>query len=207
MLDALDKQDDFQFKAMITTLLLTGMRGGELLGLPWKNVDLDKGVIYVRYTLAYIRGMEASNKHVLQPTKTAGSERYIVIPASLVDVLKEHKRRQEERRAVFKEWPHPEMVFSTPTGDYFYIGYLNTKLKQLAKNIGLPEDVHLHSLRHTTASLLINSDIPAKVISEQLGHASTQITQDVYSHIFASSKVKAMQALELKLGCADKKSE
>ncbi len=79
---------------------------------------------------------------------------------------------------------------------------MNLKFKQLAKKIGLPDGIHIHSLRHTTASLLINSDIPAKVVSEQLGHASTTITQEIYAHIFASSKVKAMQALDLRLGGA-----
>jgi integrase/recombinase XerC len=55
---------------------------------------------------------------------------------------------------------------------------LNQQFKKLAKKLGLPDGVHPHTLRHTTASLLINSDIPAKVVSEQLGHATTGITQD-----------------------------
>lgn len=203
LLDALDNQDDFQFKAMITTLLFTGMRGGELCGLQWDCVDFDKSVIYIKATLAYNRGnkTKGKDKWTLQTPKTAHSERYVLIPASLVELLKEQKQRQDERRAYCGSgWIERGTVFTAPTGEYYSEQYLNTKFKRLAKKIGLPDGVHIHSLRHTTASLLINSDVPAKVISEQLGHASTAITQDLYAHVFASSKVKAMQALELKLG-------
>jgi len=52
---------------------------------------------------------------------------------------------------------------------------------------------------HTASSLMINSDIPTKVISEQLGHANTVITENTYGHVFAESKVKAMQAIETRL--------
>ena len=203
LLDALDGQDDFQFKAMITTLLFTGMRGGELCGLKWDCVDFGKGVIYIKATLAYNRGnvTRGKEKYTLQTPKTAHSERYVLIPASIAELLKEQKQRQEERRAAFGAgWIERGTVFATVNGDYYSESHLNAKFKRIVRKIGLPDALHIHSLRHTTASLLINSDVPAKVISEQLGHASTAITQDLYAHVFASSKVKAMQALELKLG-------
>ena len=203
LLDALDAQPDFQFKAMITTLLFTGMRGGELCGLKWDCVDFDKGIIYIGATLAYNRGNKTrgKEKYSLQTPKTAHSERYVFIPASLVELLKEQKQKQEERRDFCGSgWIERGTVFTTVNGDYYSEQYLNTKFKRIARKIGLPDDVHIHSLRHTTASLLINSDVSPKVISEQLGHASTAITQDLYSHVFASSKLKAMQALDLKLG-------
>lgn len=197
LITALAEQADFQFKTMINTLLFTGMRGGELCGLSWTDVDLDKGIIYIRHTLAYNRG-KSEDRHVLQSTKTAAGERYVVIPSSLAALLREHKQLQDERRAALgSAWIGRETVFTSPFGNYYAEQYLNTKFKQLAKKIGLPDGIHIHSLRHTTASLLINADVSPKVISEQLGHASTAITQDLYSHVFASSKARAMQALEV----------
>lgn len=62
----------------------------------------------------------------------------------------------------------------------------------------MPE-IHLHSLRHTHASLLINSNITAKAISDRLGHSTTKTTLDTYSHVFAESEVKAMQAIDMVL--------
>jgi integrase len=203
LLAALDAQNNFQFKVMITMLLFTGMRGGELCGLKWDCVDMEKGIVYIRATLAYNSGNKSKGKekYSLQAPKTVNSERYVLIPGSLVDLLKEQKAKQEERRAFCgKGWIDRGTVFTTVNGEYYSESYLNIQFKRIAKKIGLPDGVHIHSLRHTTASLLINSDVSPKVISEQLGHASTAITQDLYSHVFASSKLKAMQALELKLG-------
>lgn len=202
LLTALDEQKDFQFKAMITTLLLTGMRGGELCGLKWDALDMDKGVIYIKTTLAYNRGNKAKGKekYTLQIPKTPRSERYVMIPASLIEMLKEQRNLQQKKKTVFgPDWIDRGTVFCTINGDYFSEQYLNTKFKMLAHKIGLPDEIHIHSLRHTTASLLINANVSPKLISEQLGHASTAITLDLYSHIFASSKVKAMQVLELAL--------
>jgi integrase len=191
---------NLQFKTMITMLIMTGMRVGELTGLTWDNVDLEKGVIYIRLNLAY-HPIEGKQTYVLDTPKTKASERYVVIPQSLVDLLKAHKAEQDKRKAAFgKDWITPDMVFVGDKGGFFSGRVVNVQFKKFAARIGLPDGIHIHSLRHTTASLLINSDVPAKVISEQLGHASTTITQDLYSHVFQSSKVKAMQALDLKLG-------
>lgn len=202
LIAALDEQDDFQFKVQINTLLFTGMRGGELCGLQWQDIDFENSVIYIRHTLAYMRGkgQGKSSVYELQTPKTTAGERYVVIPASVLALLKEHRERQAERQAAAREaWTHSDMVFTTAFGGFYGEQYLNAKFKKFAAKIGLPENIHIHSLRHTTASLLINSDISPKLIAEQLGHSSASITQDIYSHIFASSKARAAQALEMKL--------
>ena len=202
LIAALDEQNDFQFKVQINTLLFTGMRGGELCGLQWSDIDFENSVIYIRHTLAYLRGRGKGEKSVyeLQTPKTTNSERYVVIPASLLDLLKQQKEYLQQRQAAAREaWESSDMVFTTAFGGFYGEQYLNAKFKKFAKKIGLPENIHIHSLRHTTASLLINSDVSPKLIAEQLGHSSASITQDIYSHIFASSKARAAQALEMKL--------
>lgn len=209
LITALDKQDDFQFKVMINALLFTGMRGGELCALQWQDIDFDKGIIYIRHTLTYIRnvGQPRGQKrggnvsvYELQSPKTAAGERYVVIPASLLGLLKEQKQRQDGLKEMAgNAWTDRGMVFTAPLGAYYSESYLNARFKKFSRKIGLPDSVHLHSLRHTTASLLINSDVAPKVIADQLGHASAAITQDIYSHIFQSSKARAAQALEFKL--------
>ncbi len=211
----LEQQDDFQYKVMINTLLFTGMRGGELCALQWQDIDFEKGIIYIRHTLSYIRNVgqnrgprpgsngKRASVYELQTPKTENSERYVVIPQSLKGLLMEHRQRQENSRASAAQWEHPDMVFTTTGGNYYSESYLNARFKKTVRKMGLPDDTHLHSLRHTTASLLINSDVSPKVIAEQLGHASASITQDIYSHIFASSRAKAAQALDLKLNPAN----
>lgn len=210
LIAALDAQNDFMFKVMISTLLYTGMRGGELCGLQWQDIDMDKGVIYIRHTLIYVRkvggtrgkqkGKGNERNFILQSPKTTAGERYVVMPASLLSLFREYKQRQDAMKAEKGEnWNADNMVFITVNGNYYSEQYLNTRFKKLAQKIGLPAEIHLHSLRHTTASLLINSDVSPKLIAEQLGHASASITQDIYSHIFASSRARAAQALEIAL--------
>lgn len=211
LVNALDEQDDFQFKVMINTLLFTGTRGGELCGLQWQDIDFEKGIIYIRHTLVYIRTPgqprgqskgETDRRHFeLQTPKMAAGERYVVIPASLHGLFAEYKARCDDLKAKRGDsWNAENMVFLTVYGNHYSEQYLNAKFKKLARKIGLPDGIHIHSLRHTTASLLINSGVSPKLIAEQLGHASAAITQDIYSHIFQSSKARAAQALDIKLG-------
>ena len=202
LLRTLEAQPDFQFRLMITTLLFTGMHVGELCGLNWKNIDLDNGVIYIEDTLAYIMGNKKKGKppYVLQPPKTASSKRYVKIPSSLLEMFKAHKREQDERREYFgSAWIPRNTVFCRDNGDFCGTQYVNGKFKTLAIRIGLPNDIHIHSLRHTTASILINAGVNAKAVADQLGHSRTTTTEDLYAHIFASSKVKTMQVLEMAL--------
>ena len=202
LLAALDRQDNFQFRVMISMLLFTGMRAGEMLGLMWPDVDFDKDIVYIRRTLAYNVNHKANSadKYSLQTPKTATSERYIRIPALLVELLKEHRQRQDETRAgLGVVWAERGTVFANMMGDYFSEAYLNQKFKTLCAKLEFPPGVHIHTLRHTAASLLINSDVSPKLIAEQLGHKEVSTTTDIYSHVFASSKARTMQALESKL--------
>ena len=193
-LDALREQGDFQLEVIFNVLLATGLRAGELCALHWDDIDAQTGLLHVRYTLVRYGG-----KYVRQAPKTAASERRIVLPAYIVALLTKHKRQQTERRlAVGALWQDTGAVFTNLTGGYLCGTNLNTKLKPILKAVGLP-DIHLHSLRHTHASLLINSDVTAKVIADRLGHANTKTTLDTYSHVFAASEVKAMQAVEMAL--------
>ena len=154
----------------------------------------EDGYEHIRHTLVRLNG-----EYIRDTPKTAGSKRRIVLPAYILDLLKEHRRRQIlERFAAGTVWKAPDAVFTNATGNYMIGANLNAKLKRVCKAAGLPE-IHLHSLRHTHASLLINSNITAKVISDRLGHSTTKTTLDTYSHVFAESEAKAMQAIDMAL--------
>ena len=95
-----------------------------------------------------------------------------------------------------KEWE--TWYLRIKKGSYLCGADLNAKLKKICKANGLL-DIHLHSLRHTHASLLINSDVSAKVVAERLGHADIKTTLDIYTHIFEKTRAKAMKSIELQL--------
>jgi len=195
LLSILDEHENPQLRVMITTLLYTGFRSGELCGLRWSDVDLEHGVIFVRHTLYRDR----QGQHKLSTPKTKASERAVRIPGDLVDMLVAHKQWQDERRAALGGlWTDTNAVFTAETGKWHSRTYLNAMFKRLLAENDLP-DVHIHDLRHACASLLINQGVPVKVISEHLGHSCTRTTEEFYSHIFAATRAKASEALSFAL--------
>lgn len=195
LLAAAREQSDFQLEVIINLFLAAGIRSGELTALHWPDLDFNTGVLFVQHTLVRIDGA-----FVRQTTKTTDSTRRIVLPAYILKLLAEHRQRQAEYRASLGDvWKSPDdIMFANLSGDYLNGINLNRKLKDVVKAAGLP-DIHLHSLRHTHASLLINSDVTARLISDRLGHSTTKTTLDTYAHIFSASEVKAMQAVEMSL--------
>ena len=193
-LEYLQGQDDFQFEVICNLFLATGIRCGELCALHWEDIDLDTGLLYIRHTLSRLNG-----EYTRTEPKTSCSERRIVLPEYIVSLLKEHKRKQTlERFKAGGQWQAPDAVFTNDSGNYCISGNLNSKLHRICKNAGIP-DIHIHCLRHTHASLLINSNVTAKVVADRLGHSNTKTTLDTYSHVFEESEVKSMQAIDMKL--------
>lgn len=194
-LKALHEYGDFQFEVICNLLLATGIRSGELCALHWEDIDLDTGLMYIKHTLIRMTGGSFNR----DTPKTQGSERRIMLPQYIIDLLKEHRRRQtRERLRMGAAWTVLDAVFTNTMGNYLIGSNLNVKLKRVCKLAGIA-DLHLHSLRHTHASLLINSDISAKIIADRLGHANTNTTLNVYSHVFAETEAKTMQAIDMAL--------
>lgn len=193
-LQALHEQNDFQFEVICNLFLATGMRSGELCALHWEDINLETGLLYIQHTLVRMNG-----EFRRDTPKTSGSERRIVLPEYIIELLKQHKKRQAlERFKAGSSWKVPDAVFTNGAGNYFIGANLNVRLKKICRKAGLP-DIHVHSLRHTHASLLINSNVTARVIADRLGHSTTKTTLDTYSHVFAESEAKAMQAIDMAL--------
>lgn len=190
LLGYLDEIQNPNARVGLATLIYTGMRSGELCGLHWKEVDLDKGTIYVRYTL-----YRADGQYKLSTPKTKSSLRVIAIPTELTAILKEHKKWQDKRiEELGSKWKDRGAVVTGMEGEYLAAGYLNTTLKKLLKKYDLP-DLHVHDLRHANASLLINAGVPVKFISEHLGHSNTKTTEDIYAHVYSTTSEKVATAI------------
>lgn len=198
-LSALHEQPDFQLEVMLNTFLATGLRSGEMFALHWEDIDFSTGVLHVRHTLIRLNG-----EYVRQSPKTGTSTRNIKLPTYILEMLIAHREKQDEAKAAAETWIAPQAVFTNQQGNYICASSINDKLKTVLHIAGLPDNLHLHSLRHTHASLLINSDIAAKIVAGRLGHATTKTTLNIYSHIFAESEARATQALEMKLFGTDK---
>lgn len=179
-----------QMPRLYLTLLYTGMRVGELVGLHWNEVDLEHGYITVKYNFHLVNG-----KEVLSTPKTKSSARVISMPPQLITALAEQKQWQNIRKTELGNlWIENGLVFTGQYGGYMSSSYINKELHKLLRKHNLP-DVHTHDLRHANASLLINMGVPVKVIAEHLGHTDTRVTEAIYAHIFNETMTQASDAI------------
>jgi integrase len=176
----LDTAKDTQpgFYVLYVLAVTTGMRNGEILGLQWRDIDLDAGTLQVRRTVF---------NGVVSTPKTARSNRGIRLPKMAVDALRQLPRSSE--------W-----VFSSKNGTSLSVHNLhNRSWKPLLRDAGLP-DIRFHDLRHTCATLLLSKGVHPKLVQELLGHSSIEITLDTYSHVLPSMGDGVATAMDDLLG-------
>lgn len=184
-------KDYSAFNTIILVLLYTGMRSGECLGLQWEDIDFEQRKIHIRHTLSDVGG-----NHFLTTPKTATSIRDLYMNDNLLALLKKHRVEQRKLQiALGSTFLHPEMVFTSATGNYKDRSSLNTSLKRFLRGTDF-EYLTLHKLRHTNATLLLNNGIDLKIVSEHLGHADIQITAGTYTAVLDSSRVKTAELME-----------
>ncbi|MBE6756661.1 MAG: site-specific integrase [Ruminococcaceae bacterium] len=187
-------EDSTQFNRIIKVLLYTGMRSGECLALRWQDIDFENKTIHIENTLTDVGG-----KHWLQPPKTKTSNRYIALSDILAKIFLEQKQYNDEKIAKLgKDYKYPEMVFTTDSGNYVDRSGLNTQFRRFVKDTEF-DFITLHSLRHCNATLLINSGIDLKIVSELLGHSDVSTTANVYADVLDSAKAKVADLISLKL--------
>lgn len=185
---------DEDFKRIIKVLLYTGMRSGECLGLMWEDIDFDEMTITINHNLTDIGG-----KHTLGSPKTESSRRVIGMSEVLASIFREQKAYIDKMSAALgKKFAHPEMVFTSALGNYRDRQSVYHSLKRFTKGTEF-EDLTLHKLRHCNATLLLNSGVDLKVVSEHLGHRDINITADIYADVLKSTKSKVADLITLKL--------
>jgi len=167
------------YHELFTVALYTGMRRSELLGLPWKDVDLYLAQLSVTQTLHRL----SSGGFIFGKPKTAKSRRTIALPPTVCILLGQLKERQiGERLLLGLKLQDDDLVFSKPDGKPLDPSTITHTFKKIIKSAGLP-NLRFHDLRHTHASLMLKQGIHPKIVSERLGHSSIGITLDTYSHV------------------------
>jgi integrase len=156
----------------------TGMRRGEVLGLRWRDVDLDLARLTVVQTLTSVNYV----LHFGQP-KTNRGRRSIPLDQTTVMLLRQHRARQNANRLVMgADWADLDLVMTKPDGSPVHPDTVSDTFDRRVHACGLRK-IRLHDLRHTYATLALGSGIPVKVVSEVLGHSSSAFTMDTYGHV------------------------
>jgi integrase len=165
---------------------MTGVRRGEALGLRWEDVDLEAARISVRHTIVIVGNVPLESR-----PKTKRGVRVVSLDQGTVAALREHRKAQlEERLAWGPAWTDTGLVFTREDGTLLHPNVVSRSFKLALKRAGLPP-IRLHDLRHTHATLALQAGVPAKVVSERLGHAGIGITLDTYSHVLPGMQEEA----------------
>ena len=172
---------EWRWRPLFLTAIFTGLRASELRGLRWDDVDLKRGELHVR--------QRADRYNKIGRPKSEAGERTVPLPPMVVDALREHRLACPKGEL--------DLVFPNSRGG---IEHRNQIVEhgfhpaQIAAGVvdgdGEAKYTGLHSLRHFYASWCINRrvdgglELPLKVVQARLGHASIQMTADIYGHLF-----------------------
>jgi len=164
----------------IYTLLLTGMRRSEVLGLEWNKVNFKEGYIDISQSLLAL----SSGSKLEYEVKTFKGKRKIIMYDDLADSLKKYKAKQNEFKLKFGSdyYDKYDLVFCHPNGSPYHPNTYYKKFKKLIKKSGLNNEYNIHTLRHTFATLNFDNDVQMKTVQKMLGHTLLSTTADIYTH-------------------------
>jgi integrase len=158
--------------------MTTGMRRGEVVGLRWQDVDLDGRCLFIVQQITEVRG-----RSVVGTPKTRRGARVVPLDDGTVGRLRAHHEVQALERAAWDAgWHDSGLVFTREDGRSLRPEYVTRHFQKLADDAGLPV-IRLHDLRHTNASIALAAGVDIKVVSDRLGHSTTAITADLYTHV------------------------
>ncbi len=164
---------------------MTGMRRGEILGLRWCDLDLDRSRLSVRQALVSV-GYE-----VVHSTPKSHSARVVDLDQETVEQLRAHRARQEAERAEWgTDYQDQDLVVAKENGKPIHPHTFSQSFERLIEKHNLRR-IRLHDLRHTHATLALKAGVPVKVISERLGHESPAFTLKQYAHVIPGMQAEA----------------
>jgi integrase len=172
-----------RFEGVFYLCSLVGLRIGETLALRYEDVDLERGTIRVERTL---------HEGECSAPKTQSSRRTLTLPQKALEALVRHCGGRNNPRGY---------LFATTSGKPVDVSnFYRWSWRPALRKAGLPETLTPHQLRHGTASLLLNQNVPVPVVSRYLGHANPGITMKVYAHMIDGTSGMAADGIDQALG-------
>lgn len=182
----------YRYGLAIVTIIYTGMRGGELCALKWKDIDFQKNIIHINGNTSIVYEYKNDEKIRTQieqdSTKTSTGR---VIPMN-----KQSKHYFELLKAQYSSISLDDYIVNN-TNEIITVERLSQTYSDIAKACEIENPQGIHTLRHTCASLMIRKGVDIKIISEILGHKDVAFTYNVYVHILEEQKASAIGLLDL----------
>ena len=180
------------YKTAVTVLLFTGMRRGELLGLNWSDIDFDNRTISISRSSLYL----PSKGIFIDETKNQSSNRVIKAPATAIKSLRALQKWQlTQKFTLGMYWNSSDIVFTAQDGTPMHPDTLSRWFADFIKKTDLP-NIHIHSLRHTNATLNIANGAAITTVAGMLGHANATTTAKIYAHSIKSAQAAAADMMD-----------
>ena len=185
MLNALYSVKDARLAAVWRLAAMTGMRRGEILGLRWRDVDLDAARLSVRQAVVAVA------YEVIESTPKSHNARVIDLDGETVGLLRAHKQQQRAERLEWgADYGDRDLVATHENDSPIHPHSFSEMFTQLVNRAGI-RPIRLHDLRHTHATLAPKAGVPVKVVSERLGHESPASTLKQYAHVIPGMQAAA----------------
>ena len=176
-------------------IIATGMRRGECYARKWEDINYAERSIHVCRNAVKTTGDEI----IVKAPKTKAGNRYVYFSAEMESLLREY---QKECRYITETYDQRQL-----TADDFLFRRQGAQLpmtpttftyrfKLILKKNGLPQELNVHSLRHTAASLMIAGGADVATVAGILGHSQPSTTLDIYTHAFDKNKKAASAGLQ-----------
>lgn len=181
-----------KYKAFFYLIAYSGFRRSEMLGLEWKDIDFEHGIVTVKRTSNYTseRGIYTDT------TKTKRSQRVLKISPYIMEILKELKAEQDdEALRIGDKWVETDRLFVKWNGEPMNNQTPYGWLKEFCEKNELPF-YGIHSFRHFAASSLISAGLDVTTVSGALGHCCSSTTLNVYSHQFQNAQARVAEAMD-----------
>ena len=178
-IECMNTETDIRKKVAFACYLYLGLRNAEVVGLAWRNIDLENNTIAIVQNTIYAGKLFGT---VSKPPKSRQSNRIIGIPTALAEILKEYRAWwlvEQERHGDL--WADKDKLFLSNAGKETSGGTLAGWLKEFEEKHGI-KNVTPHGLRHSSVTLLIANGVDVKTVSARAGHADIQTTLNIYSH-------------------------
>lgn len=191
ILKLLEHTKDTEVFIPVLLAVTLGLRRGESLGMKWSDIDFQQGTLQVQRTATTYKGGV-----IYSDVKTANSHRTLCIPQHVMIYLLEHKEKQRLQGDRMGEGFNVDnLVTCRADGSPVTSNILDKVFKRALQAAELPR-IRFHDLRHTNATLMLQKNIPAKIVSSMLGHSSIGITLDTYSHVITEMQQPAIDVIE-----------
>ena len=180
----LNQAYDEGYYEMFLLELTTGMRRGEILGLKWRDLNLETGELNIKRQL--------TTKGISVP-KTKSSIRTILLPPDMLDLLREMKKTAKY------DWIFPSPVKEGEPRNPTAI----TKRFRIMLERAHCKHVRFHDLRHTFATMALENGMDVKTLSAMIGHVSSETTLNIYSHVTDTMRAQAAVKIDREIGGTD----